>query len=78
MEAIHSHVSKSIPVTLTGERLRLVRAVEVLERIGGQSACAIVQKLNEGPEGALATGQRKPPFEGGANSFSHGWCARPG
>jgi RNA polymerase sigma factor (sigma-70 family) len=44
---------------LTGERLRLVRAVEVLERAGTPEARQLLQTLADGGPGALATTQAR-------------------
>jgi hypothetical protein len=41
--------------TLTGDRLRIVRAIEALERIGGPEARALVQILAKGAPAALIT-----------------------
>src|SRR5262249_23988220 len=54
LEVMHA---KLTAVALTGERLRLVRAVEVLERIGGPEACGVLRTLADGAPGALATTQ---------------------
>ena len=45
--------------TLVGERLRLVRAVEVLERIGTAEARQVLQGLADGATGALSTTQAR-------------------
>jgi hypothetical protein len=44
---------------LTGERLRTVRAIEVLERIASPDARAVLQALAEGAPAALATREAK-------------------
>ena len=41
--------------TLTGDRLRIVRAIEALERIGSPEARALVQILAKGAPAALIT-----------------------
>jgi hypothetical protein len=40
---------------MTGERLRLVRAIEVLERIGSVEARQVLQTLADGAPQALGT-----------------------
>jgi RNA polymerase sigma factor (sigma-70 family) len=52
LEALHAKLTAT---TLTGERLRVARAIEVLERIGGLQAVAVLQALADGAPGALAT-----------------------
>ncbi len=47
--------AKLAPAALTGERLRQVRAIEVLERIGNREASALLQSLAAGATGATAT-----------------------
>jgi hypothetical protein len=47
--------AKLAPGGMTGERLRLVRAIEVLERMGSMEARQLLQTLADGPPGALAT-----------------------
>ena len=42
---------------LTGERLRLVRAVEALERLGSPEARQVLEGLAKGAPGALPTWQ---------------------
>jgi hypothetical protein len=52
LEALHARLTA---VTLSGERLRVARAVEVLERIGDPLALAVLRTLADGAPGALAT-----------------------
>jgi hypothetical protein len=54
LELLRNHFM-SLP--FSGERLRLVRAVEVLERIGNTPARQVLQALSLGPAGALETVQ---------------------
>jgi len=44
---------------LTGDRLRVVRAVEVLERISNAEARQLLQSLADGAPGALETVQAR-------------------
>jgi hypothetical protein len=52
LEALHAKVT-AIPIS--GERLRLARSVEVLERIGSPGARRVLWTLAGGAPGALAT-----------------------
>jgi RNA polymerase sigma factor (sigma-70 family) len=52
LEAMHDKLTAS---TLSGERLRVVRAIEVLERIGDREALPVLRTLADGAPGALAT-----------------------
>jgi RNA polymerase sigma factor (sigma-70 family) len=47
--------AKLAPGGMTGERLRMVRAIEVLERIGNADARQVLQMLAAGAPGGLAT-----------------------
>jgi RNA polymerase sigma factor (sigma-70 family) len=52
LEAVREYLSS---LTLTGDRLRLVRSVEVLESIGSAQARKVLQSLADGPTWALET-----------------------
>jgi RNA polymerase sigma factor (sigma-70 family) len=52
LEALHAKLAK---LALAGDRLRLARAVEILERLGTTEARAVLQTLADGAPGALAT-----------------------
>src|SRR5206468_13036977 len=52
LEILHG---KLLPGELTGDRLRQVRAVEVLELIGNAVARQLLQALADGAPGALTT-----------------------
>jgi RNA polymerase sigma factor (sigma-70 family) len=56
LEVLHG---KLTGITLSGERLRLARAVEVLERIGNAEARQLLQTLADGPAGSLETTQAR-------------------
>jgi len=49
--------TKLTTIAFTGERLRLVRAIEVLERIGSADARQVLETLAGGAPGALATSE---------------------
>ncbi len=52
-----SLLEKLIAGTLTADQVRLVRAVEVLERLGTPEARQVLQTLANGADGALPTRQ---------------------
>jgi WD40 repeat protein len=52
LEDLRKHMSSPV---LQGERLRMVRAVEILERIGTAEARQVLQALADGAPGALVT-----------------------
>jgi hypothetical protein len=56
LEKLHG---KLTAVALTGERLRSIRAIEVLERIGNAEARRLLQVLADGAPGALVTTQAR-------------------
>jgi hypothetical protein len=56
-QRVEALYAKLATLALAGERLRLVRAVEVLERIGDAEARAVLRALADGGTGALATTQ---------------------
>jgi WD40 repeat protein len=47
----------------SGETLRTLRAIQVLERIGTKDACAVLKKLSTGAEGARETREAKEALE---------------
>ncbi len=55
LEALQSKLAVALPAT--GDRLRLVRAVEALERIGNAEARQLLQTLAGGAPGTLAASQ---------------------
>jgi hypothetical protein len=60
LEQIHATLTA---LTWTGERLQLMRAIEVLERIGSADARQLLQALADGAPGALATAQARGALE---------------
>jgi RNA polymerase sigma factor (sigma-70 family) len=54
LEAVRAKLTAA---TYTGDRLQLLRAVEVLERIGSPEARQVLQTLADGAPGALGTSQ---------------------
>ena len=49
--------------TLVDDRLRVVRAIEVLERIGTDPARKVLQRIASGAQGALVTSQALAALE---------------
>jgi hypothetical protein len=47
--------AKAATLALSGERLRMARAIEILERIGTPEAREVLQVLASGAPGALPT-----------------------
>jgi RNA polymerase sigma factor (sigma-70 family) len=62
-QALQAIQARLGPGGMTGERLRLVRAIEVLERIGNAEARQLLRTLAGGPPGALATAQARVALE---------------
>jgi hypothetical protein len=60
MEKLHGKLTAAI---LTGDRLRYIRAIEVLERIGSMEARKLLQALAKGAPGALVTMQARAALQ---------------
>jgi RNA polymerase sigma factor (sigma-70 family) len=60
LEALQSKLSVT---AMTADRLRLVRAIEALERIASTEAREVLHSLAEGAPGALATSQARAALE---------------
>src|SRR5438552_18978567 len=58
-ERLQRLLEKLSVTNLTGDRLRVVRAVEVLERISNAEARQLLQSLADGAPGALETVQAR-------------------
>jgi WD40 repeat protein len=56
-------VEQAMGPTLSGDRLRLVRAVEVLEQVGNAEARRVLEGLAKGAAGALATREAQSALE---------------
>jgi RNA polymerase sigma factor (sigma-70 family) len=60
LEKLHAKLTAAV---LTGDRLRFIRAIEVLERIGSVEARRLLQILADGAPGALVTTQARAALQ---------------
>jgi RNA polymerase sigma factor (sigma-70 family) len=65
LEKLHAKLTAAV---LTGDRLRLIRAIEVLERIGNAQARQLLQVLAGGAPGALITTQARAALQRAAKT----------
>jgi RNA polymerase sigma factor (sigma-70 family) len=60
LQQVHAKLTAA---PITGERLRIIRAIEVLERIGNPDTREVLQTLADGAPGALTTTQARAALE---------------
>jgi RNA polymerase sigma factor (sigma-70 family) len=60
LQQVHAKLTAA---PITGERLRIIRAIEVLERIGNPETRQVLQALADGAPGALTTTQARAALE---------------